>query len=158
MKLVTPVAVCAVMREGRILFIRRGGKTFSGLLSLPGGKIDFGETIEQSAMRELEEETGIRTRFLRHAATIPEHVMEGGNVIKHLMIQLCEMEYLEDTGKSEFEPVWLSMDELEKRRGDITPSDYIMIRNIILPGESGSFFSVIERTESGYAQKEFRKL
>ncbi len=158
MDIVIPVAVCAVMKEGRMLFIRRKGRTFSGLLSLPGGKIDFGETIEQSAKRELEEETGVRARFTRHAATIPEHVVEEGNVIKHMMIQLCEMEYLEDTGKSEFKPVWLSMDEMEARKGEITPSDYIMISNIILPGESGSFFSVIEKTDSGYIQREFRRI
>jgi 8-oxo-dGTP pyrophosphatase MutT (NUDIX family) len=44
-----------VKRNGRILFIFRNGKW-----DLPKGKIDPGETPEQAAIREVEEECGIR--------------------------------------------------------------------------------------------------
>jgi mutator protein MutT len=158
MQLVVPVAVCTMVRDGRVLFIRRRGKTLGGLLSLPGGKIDFGETIERAAVREFEEETGIRSRFVRHIATIPEHIVEGDRVLKHMMIQLCELEYLDVPSTGEFEPVWIALDELDSMRGEITPSDYLMLKRLLIPGKRGTFYSLMEKTGSGYVQREFREI
>jgi 8-oxo-dGTP diphosphatase len=45
--------------ERGVLMIRRGGDPFRGMLALPGGFVDVGETVEQAALRELEEETGV---------------------------------------------------------------------------------------------------
>lgn len=50
----------------RILILRRaGGTTRGGDWCLPGGKIDYGDTVEKTAARELEEETGLRAKNLR---------------------------------------------------------------------------------------------
>lgn len=155
---IIPSAVCSLVRDGKILFIRRNKFPFEGLLSLPGGKIEYGETLEEAAVRELEEETGIRSRFVSHLATIPEHVVENGQVIAHFMIQLCELEHLEGLPSREFEPVWVGLEEIEARRHEITPSDYNMIKRLIVPKGNKSFYSRIEKTGSGYIQREFREI
>jgi 8-oxo-dGTP diphosphatase len=51
-----------VLREGRILLVRRGVEPSKGLWSIPGGGLRLGETLQQGAEREILEETGIVIR------------------------------------------------------------------------------------------------
>ena len=61
--------------SGRILILRRApGSTGGGQWCLPGGKIDYGDTVEQAALRELQEETGLgatNLRFLFYQDSLP---------------------------------------------------------------------------------------
>jgi 8-oxo-dGTP diphosphatase len=52
----------AVVRDerGRLLLVRRGTEPGRGLWSIPGGRVEPGETTEGAAVREVEEETGLR--------------------------------------------------------------------------------------------------
>ncbi len=45
--------------QDRVLLIRRGHDPFRDVWSLPGGKVDPGETVEQAALREVKEELGV---------------------------------------------------------------------------------------------------
>ena len=60
---------------GRALILRRvAGTTAGGPWCLPGGKIDYGDTVEQAAARELQEETNLRAtsfRFLFYQDSLP---------------------------------------------------------------------------------------
>jgi 8-oxo-dGTP diphosphatase len=44
----------------RLLMVRRGRDPGAGLWSIPGGRVESGETLAQAVVRELWEETGIR--------------------------------------------------------------------------------------------------
>ena len=54
------VAVIAVVvREGRVLLVRRANAPDQCKFGFPGGRIELGERLEDAALRELTEETGV---------------------------------------------------------------------------------------------------
>lgn len=55
------VAVGAIVfdADGRVLLVERGRPPGEGLWSVPGGKLELGETLAQAVAREVREETGL---------------------------------------------------------------------------------------------------
>jgi 8-oxo-dGTP diphosphatase len=51
-----------VIRDGRILLVKRGSSPGKGLWAPPGGLVELGETVREAAEREILEETGIAIR------------------------------------------------------------------------------------------------
>jgi len=74
--------VGAVIKDpaGRLLLIKRGHEPGAGLWSLPGGRIEPGETHQQALAREVLEETNLRVECRRllgtYLAEIPDEQVE----------------------------------------------------------------------------------
>lgn len=57
-------------RDSEVLLIRRGKPPRAGEWSIPGGRVEFGETLLAAAARELHEETGIVAQDFAHVETL----------------------------------------------------------------------------------------
>jgi 8-oxo-dGTP diphosphatase len=49
----------AIVRDGRILLVRRAQAPAQGLFTLPGGVVEVGETLTEAVAREVREETAL---------------------------------------------------------------------------------------------------
>src|ERR1700733_12225187 len=50
----------AIFREDRILLVRRARSPAKGFYSLPGGRVEFGESLHTALHREVDEETALK--------------------------------------------------------------------------------------------------
>ncbi len=73
-------AVGALARDGRgrVLLVLRGNEPDRGTWSLPGGRVEPGETAEQAIVREMKEETGLVVEVERHLTRIERPHQSGG--------------------------------------------------------------------------------
>lgn len=53
-------ALAVVLRGDHVLLVRRRNEPDAGLWGFPGGHVEAGETVGAAAVRELQEETGVK--------------------------------------------------------------------------------------------------
>ena len=72
--------VGAVIKDGRgrLLLIKRGHAPGAGLWSLPGGRIEPGETDAEALVREMCEETGLAIEAGQLIGTVRRPAQDGG--------------------------------------------------------------------------------
>jgi 8-oxo-dGTP diphosphatase len=54
----------AVFRDGKVLIVRRARSPSKGVYSLPGGRVEFGETLHAALHREVAEETALKIEIV----------------------------------------------------------------------------------------------
>ena len=80
-------ASLAVFREGRVLLGARAAPPHDSFYSLPGGLVETGETLEEAAIRELMEETGVSATCIGFTGWSQVIQRDGeGKVEKHFVI------------------------------------------------------------------------
>ena len=67
-----------VLKDGKFLMQKRQGSHGSGTWSLPGGHLEFGESFEDTARREVKEETNLDITNIRFAA-VTNDIFEAEN-------------------------------------------------------------------------------
>jgi len=61
-----PLSIDAVIvKDGQLLLIKRGFEPYKGYWALPGGMVEYEETVEETVAREVLEETGLKVISLR---------------------------------------------------------------------------------------------
>lgn len=96
----------------KILLIRRGEEPYKGCLSLPGGFLRKGETIEEAALRELEEESGVHSPKMIHLGVYSKIDRDPrGWIISCAFLALTKtVELSTDTDSDAAEAMWFDLE------------------------------------------------
>ena len=111
------VAVGALaVNHGRLLCIRRGHGPGAGLWSLPGGRVEAGETLREAVVREVLEETGLEV-VVDHFVGYVERLGEGYHfVILDFGVSLLDHDADPVAGDDAAEAAWVPFEDLADLR------------------------------------------
>ena len=110
--------VGAIVRDdrGRLLLVRRGTAPGKGRWSIPGGRVEAGEGATRAAVREVQEETGLRVR-LTGLAGVVEVAGPAGVVYEvkdfHALVEPGTDSASIRAGDDAADVAWFSADQLE---------------------------------------------
>lgn len=110
-----------VVHAGRLLLVRRGQEPGRGLWSVPGGRLEPGETVAQGCAREVLEETGVRVVPGALVGTVERAAPDGSTyVIDDLGCTVADdVETADDdlpllrAGDDADDAAWASLDDLD---------------------------------------------
>ena len=106
------VAVAVVYRNGRLLVAKRHPHVhLGGKWEFPGGKSEPGESAEQTALRELEEECGVKATIDRKLDTLR---CDYGDRIVHLTPVICRWQSGRPRPLACVETAWVSVEQLAR--------------------------------------------
>lgn len=121
----TPEAASSaiLIRDGRILLIRRRNPPSFDMYAFPGGRAEPGETPDQTALREFEEETGIKAHSPREFAFYDLQAENPGRHF-HLTVFLVEAnpDAIAEARDDAADAGWFTPDEI---RGLNTPASVL---------------------------------
>ena len=67
-----------VNEEGKVLLVKRATPPFIGFWALPGGRVEKDETVEETIVREVKEETGLDVQILKKVGEYHEQGIQAG--------------------------------------------------------------------------------
>ena len=107
----------AIFRDDKILLVRRARSPAKGFYSLPGGRVEFGETLHAALVREVGEETGLAVEIVGLAGwreVMPISAGAGHYFIMSFAARWSSGEVILNEELDEFR--WLSPDALGELR------------------------------------------
>lgn len=80
-----PAVAAVIVRDGEILLVKRGTEPSKGKWSVPGGSIEWGETLTDALKREINEETGLEIEIIRLIG-VSDLIVDSGPAYHYVLI------------------------------------------------------------------------
>ena len=129
------IVVAGIEYQDKWLFIKRKRGDYQRRWALVGGKINFDETLRESALREIKEETGLNVEWLGIKSILNEKLIDENSMEtkQQFIIILCLTKAKSNNvrGTEEGELRWFSNQDIRLNKENIIPSDYLMITELI---------------------------
>ncbi len=122
-----PAVSAVLIHDNCALLVQRGQAPSAGLWSFPGGKIKTGERVQQAALRELTEETGVKAKTLEILTVLDVMGHEAENPHYHYLLVVIHCRWLAGVplaGDDAAAARWIPLEQL--RRGDYPLTDTVL--------------------------------
>ena len=110
-----PAVSALIVKDGKVLLVKRGCEPNRGLWSLPGGSIELGETAREAVAREVLEETGLTIEVGEPAGVHDVISREGDEIVFHYVVITFRANLVSGTLKARSDAAdarWVSLAEL----------------------------------------------
>ena len=112
---IASVAAC-VFKDGQVLLVQRGTQPSKGKWSVPGGAIELGESLPDTAKRELDEECGVEIE-IGDIFDVENLIIrdENDNIQYHYIVTYLTANYISGDirpGSEELDICWATREEL----------------------------------------------
>jgi ADP-ribose pyrophosphatase YjhB (NUDIX family) len=122
----------AVVRDHRLLFVRRSSRHGRGNWQLPGGFIEPDETIEEAVVREVQEETGVVSEVEAVLGLRSRYDPESGNgMYVILVLRPIDGEPTAD-GREVDHAAYFSLDEI-RQLSPLPPVNWEIAQRVLSP-------------------------
>lgn len=148
---VLPCVLVGIFRDGKLLLLKRNREPFKGLWSLVGGKMHSCETVEECALREAREETGLDVAFASLCGVAFEVVNRPDRQPLNQLLFICRLSAPagEAVASGEGELKWVSPEELPACEHEFIPSDYRMVQDFLFTAHDGVPVRKVVTTQRG---------
>jgi len=129
-----------VLKDGQVLLVKRGAPPSRGKWSLPGGLVELGESTEAAAIREVEEECGLKVRLLGIAGVIDRITRDDQGRVRYHWVLIDYAAVPDDgsprAGSDAAEVRWIPLGELD--RYETTDGLAAMIQRAVRLSQGGT--------------------
>jgi ADP-ribose pyrophosphatase YjhB (NUDIX family) len=108
-----PTVNVLIIKNNQICLVKRNIEPYKDHIAIPGGYVEYGETVEQAAIREAKEETGLDISIISLLGVYSDPTRNPSkHTISTTFIATTEQDTLE--GDDEGEPFWISLNNVPK--------------------------------------------
>jgi len=154
-----PVVLGAVINQKRLLLIKRNFLPFIGFWGMPGGKVHFGEHLDEAIIRELFEECYIKTKWLKLCGVVTEILHLNKNTRLYYLLHICQLKPLSFEIKPSVEGngQWFSLEKMSELKKIMIPSDFVMLNRLVINEPKKFYYRCeVEKKNKIYIIKYFR--
>ena len=149
------VSLSVISLNGKVLLLKRPHGDYEGLWSLPGGKIEPGESPEDAAQREVLEETGLHTTPTRFVGLVSSSFHEEGILRKQFLLHIFELTPHASPSSLPNGLRWVDLHSIPNFQAEIIPGDYHILTRLLPASKPPLHHQVVERQGKSLVLRHF---
>jgi ADP-ribose pyrophosphatase len=110
----------SILKDGKLLLVKRGAQPGFGEWSVPGGLVELGEKVQAAMMRETKEEVGLDVEPVKLLDVFDTVILDAGGRVQYHFVVVNFLARVVGgelkTATDILEAKWIPVDEVQKQK------------------------------------------